>query len=495
MKIFHVAITMFLSLWLLVPDARASDRGAMSFDPEPGSGARIALVIGNSNYAHTTSLANPGNDAVTMSDTLRDAGFTVTRLLDADQRTMKHALLEFGRNLRTGNVDAGLFYYAGHGVQVKGENYLVPVNARILDEDEIDLEAVNVNNFLQVMNSSNADINIVILDACRNNPFAGSSRSAARGLAPVDAPKGTLIAYATAPGDVAADGVDQNSPYTRALTRAIASGHGRTIESVFKSARREVLAATGDRQTPWETSSIVGDFYFHTDPDSPSQTAVGAAPAPQVEDAIAQKYALAERLNSPAAWRAFLDEYQHRSGDFYVALARSALAELEPPQTQPARHLPLPKTHVEDCYTKFFGAVPGQLCVSSILGTQSGNTYGGDNLADGNMSTAWVEGSTGDGLGEVLLLSFDRPTLINRIVIANGYNKNSGVYSKNNRVKSLDVRTSTGFSREVRVADKGEYQVLDLPGLGEVQWVTLTLTGVYKGTKYRDTAISELQLQ
>ncbi len=457
-------------------------------------GERIALVIGNSDYAHTTKLANPGNDAISMSDTLREAGFSVTQLIDADQSTMKRALLEFGRNLRSGDVEAGLFFYAGHGVQVKGENYLVPINARILNEDEIDLEAVNVNDFLQVMNSSNADINIVILDACRNNPFAGSSRSAARGLAPVDAPKGTLIAYATAPGDVALDGTGRNSPYTSALTKAIENGRGRTIESVFKSARRNVLAATGDKQTPWETSSIVGDFFFHSEPGELATNSVSSRPDP-VEDMIAQKFALAERINSEAAWTAFLNDHKNTPNNFYVALARSALAELETQQAPPVRHLPTPDTRIQDCYTEFFGEIPGTLCVSSILGDQSGNTYQGDNLADGNLSTAWVEGGAGDGIGEVLLFSFDNPTPIKQIVIANGYNKSQSVFSKNNRVKSFNVQTSTGSNRDIQVADKGGYQMLNLPDLGEIQWLTLTLTGVYRGTKYRDTAISELQLQ
>ena len=111
------------------------------------------------------------------------------------------------------------------------------------------------------------------------------------------------------------------------------------------------------------------------------------------------------------------------------------------------------------------------------------------------MNTAWVEGVSGDGIGEVLRFSFDQPILINQIVIANGYNKSPSVYSKNNRVKSFDVRTSTGFTKRVQVVDRGGYQVLDLPSLGEVLWVSLTLTSVHRGTKYRDTAISELQLK
>jgi hypothetical protein len=222
---------------------------------------RVALVIGNSNYQNTSPLKNPVNDANLMASSLEQAGFEVTKILDADYRTLKRAMLEFGRNLRS-SPEAGLFYYAGHGVQVRGENYLIPVNARISDEDEVDLEAININSFLRVMDSSSSAINIVVLDACRNNPFARSFRSQSRGLASVDAPKGTYIAYATAPGDVAADGKANNSPYSVALAEAISTA-GLTIEQVFKRARISVLAATDNKQVPWETSSITGDFYFH----------------------------------------------------------------------------------------------------------------------------------------------------------------------------------------------------------------------------------------
>jgi len=175
---------------------------------------------------------------------------------------MKRAMLSFGRSLRK-NATTGLFYYAGHGVQVRGKNYLIPVNASISAEDEIDLEGIDVNDFLRVMNDSKSRVNIVVLDACRNNPFARSFRSSGGGgLAPVQAPKGTFIAYATAPGQVALDGENsENSPYTEALSRAI-SEPGLSLETVFKRTRSKVLEVTGEQQVPWETSSITGEFYF-----------------------------------------------------------------------------------------------------------------------------------------------------------------------------------------------------------------------------------------
>ncbi|MCP4183150.1 MAG: hypothetical protein GY761_07500 [Hyphomicrobiales bacterium] len=154
-----------------------------------------------------------------------------------------------------------MFYYTGHGVQIRDENHLIPVNTKIDNEDEIDFEAIPVNSFLRAMNSSTSNINIVVLDACRNNPFARSFRSASRGLAPVDAPKGTCIACATAPGDVAADGKGKNSPYTIALTDAMRI-RGIAIEKVFKNARLSVFNTTANKQLPRETNSATGDFFF-----------------------------------------------------------------------------------------------------------------------------------------------------------------------------------------------------------------------------------------
>ena len=464
------------------------------------AGDRIALVIGNGAYQNTSPLPNPPSDAALMAETLEATGFTVTRLTDADQTTMKRALLEFGRALRAGDVDAGLFFYAGHGVQVKGENYLVPVNARIDSEDEIDLEGINVNDFLQVMNSANSKINIVILDACRNNPFARSFRAVSRGLAPVDAPKGTLIAYATAPGDVALDGTGNNSPYTLALTQAIRQGQGATVESVFKATRRDVLAATGDRQVPWETSSVTGDFYFTPGDGKPP------APQPSTDSDMVRKFELARQMNSAEAWTAFLSEYGSDSGNFYVTLAKASLAKLQAapaPKPAPAPEpekklasLPPPSAgRKEKCYNASRALSGGRLCVSSILDPQFGNRYGGVNLTDGNMATAWVEGVKGDGIGEAIVVRYDGPRRLNRLVLANGYNKNADIYAKNNRVSTLVIQGASGEKRGFQLSDNGNWQAVDLSWLGETDWFSVSIRSVFSGSKYKDTAISELRVE
>lgn len=240
---------------------------ALSISSLSAAEKRIALVIGNSNYkASGNLLSNPVNDAELMSRTLTSVGFQVTKLFDATRPQMRRAMLVYSRALRTENT-VGIFYYAGHGMQVDGQNYLLPVDATPARKDELPLHGVSVGTFLRTLDSiSGRDgrLNIVILDACRNNPFARGWRSVQRGLATVDAPTGTLIAYSTAPGDVASDGDGKNSPYTLALTEMI-SRPGLAIERTFKATRilvSERTRSSGKEQVPWESTSLRGDFYF-----------------------------------------------------------------------------------------------------------------------------------------------------------------------------------------------------------------------------------------
>jgi uncharacterized caspase-like protein len=221
---------------------------------------RLALVIGNSAYRTVEPLANPVRDAALIADALRKSDFKVEVLTDLDQTAMKRAMIQFGRTLRTSNA-VGVFYYAGHGLQIGGRNYLVPVTANIQDETEVGIESVGLDEFLQTLDRSTNRANIVILDACRNNPFEKSFQNSATGLAAADAPKGSFVAFATAPGTVASDGTGQNSPYTAALAKAI-NVSGLTIEQVFKQTRREVLAETRGKQVPWEVSSIIDEIRF-----------------------------------------------------------------------------------------------------------------------------------------------------------------------------------------------------------------------------------------
>jgi formylglycine-generating enzyme required for sulfatase activity len=239
---------------------------------------RIALVIGNSEYA-SGPLPNPANDARMIAEALTGLGFDVVTRRNANQTTMKRAIQDFGARLdKAGAGAVGLFYYAGHGVQMNGRNYLIPTEAHIDREGDVDIEAVSADWVIEQMRYAHNRLNIVVLDACRNNPFARSMRSADRGLAVMDAPAGILIAYSTAPGSVAADGAGNNSPYTEALTRAMRDTH-EPVEQVFKKVRIGVMTATSGRQIPWESSSLTGDFYFSGPPRRTDGPPASSAPA------------------------------------------------------------------------------------------------------------------------------------------------------------------------------------------------------------------------
>lgn len=299
---------------------------------------RVALVIGNGAYTHAPSLKNPRADAELMTAALERVGFAVNKVLDADQRTMKQAMIEFGRALRRSDA-VGLFYYAGHGVQVSGENYLIPVTANISDVSEVGFEGVNVNEFLATMERAAARINIVVLDACRDNPFAGASRSAARGLARVEAPRGTYIAYATSPGAVALDGQVGNSPYTAALASSLATP-GLTIEQVFKTTRATVQKATGEQQTPWETSSITGEFFFvPRSGGGPAPPAAGPAGQPSGNQAELAFWSSVKESGNPAAFRTYLRQFPN---GVFAPLARLKIEELERPAPAPSPALGAP---------------------------------------------------------------------------------------------------------------------------------------------------------
>ncbi|HOG17022.1 MAG TPA: caspase family protein [Syntrophales bacterium] len=231
--------------------------------PEPAprlstaAGQRTALVIGNSAYS-SGPLKNPVNDATAMAAQLRDLGFAVILKRDAGLRAMDEALAEFGDRLKRGGV--GLFYYAGHGLQIGGVNYLVPIGAKINRESDARYEAMDAGKVLDEMANANNGLNIVILDACRDNPFARSFRNTARGLAIVsNAPAGTFISYSTSPGQVARDGDGRNSPYTSALLQYMKEP-GIPITDMFMKVRQKLRQETG--QIPWELSSLEGKFFF-----------------------------------------------------------------------------------------------------------------------------------------------------------------------------------------------------------------------------------------
>ena len=314
------------------PTNRQLDRNP-SQQPSRASEHRTALVIGNGAYTNAPPLKNPPNDARDMAATLRALGFEVTSGINVNQRELKRLIREFGQKLKTGG--SGLFYYAGHGVQSKGRNYLIPVEADIKSEADVEDGAVDVNLVLNYMDDAQNGLNIVILDACRNNPFARSFRSASSGLAQVDAPTGTLIAYATAPGRVASDGTARNGLYTAELLRQMRET-GLGIEGVFKRVRANVQRQTNGQQVPWESSSLVGDFYFAASGLDASKSTAGNSSKPGEEvvnrtalDPAAIELSYWETIKSstnPEDFKSYLEKYP--SGQF-ASLAKNRISSLE----------------------------------------------------------------------------------------------------------------------------------------------------------------------
>jgi uncharacterized caspase-like protein len=225
------------------------------------SSRRIALVIGNGNY-DTSKLLNPTNDATDMAQVLKELGFEVILLTDGSRRQMEEAINLLNANLRRGGV--GLFYYAGNGVQISGENYLIPIGAKIGRESDVAYEAVPLGKVLGAMEDAGNPTNLLLIDACRDNPFQ-NLRSSSRGLAGLTGGKGTLISYSTSPGGLAMDGDGRNSPYTASLLENIRTP-GLPVESLLQRVRQSVIEKTKGQQIPWETSSLIGDFSFNPQP-------------------------------------------------------------------------------------------------------------------------------------------------------------------------------------------------------------------------------------
>ncbi|WP_170149709.1 caspase family protein [Rhodoplanes roseus] len=242
--------------------------------------SRVALVIGNSSYQSVPALPNPANDSKAMADLLRSADFEVITARDLGQSEMRRAIGNFTRKVAgKGSDTVALVYYAGHGLQVDGDNYLVPVDAQISRESDVPLQTMRLADLMNALAAVPVKTRIVMLDACRNNPFSEIGKASGRGLAIVDAPNGTIVSYATAPGSEAEDGEGKNSPYTSAFL-GVAREPGLPIEQAFKRVRYAVHQATDGRQTPWESSSLTGDFAFFKGPaETTGVTSASAGPA------------------------------------------------------------------------------------------------------------------------------------------------------------------------------------------------------------------------
>lgn len=360
MQTFQCRIRTFLAALLFACAIAASDRVHADH--------RVALVIGNAAYRYIPALDNSGNDARLIAETLRSVGFTLVggdAQLDLDKAALDRAVKSFGRALQ--GADVALFYYAGHGVQVRGANYLVPVNSNTVREADIDFDMLDTTLVLRQMEAAGTRLNLVILDACRNNPFGGRGlRSVSSGLAQMHAPEGTLISFATQPGNVALDG-RIHSPFTAALSQTMRRP-GLEVFQTFNEVGLAVKRATAGAQQPWLSSSpIAGTFYFVAEqeaqrrPEPPPSASV-----PSVSD-IERAWAAVKDSSSPAILEAFIRRY----GDgFYGELARARLSELKQvatsrtPEVQPTHD---PGMEAVRSFYAALGAADGQAASSLVI--------------------------------------------------------------------------------------------------------------------------------
>jgi uncharacterized caspase-like protein len=486
---------------------------------------RLALVVGNGAYKNYSQLANPTNDAQLIATTLQSLGFTLIGdgpQTDVDKLSFERLIRRFGRELAGGGV--GLFYYAGHGLQLQGANYLVPIDANLTSVADADYELIDAGLVLKQMDAAGSKLNMMILDACRNNPFGGRGlRDAGSGLAVMRAPRGTIISYATQPGNVARDGADGHSPYTKALSESLRKPGNRVLE-VFNDVGLAVDKVTKGEQQPWVASSpIEGDFYFAsaapaaaapTGPaastsvastaDTPPRT--GSAPA-LPSDAELLFWQTVMTSGAAADYEAYLKQYPQGR---FIDLARNRLAALSrPPEAAPApskppspsvpvtNRLPRPSVSREQCAAA--NGLPGirQYCASSTLpariGDRSGRSnYEVSNLFDGNPATAWVKARQADT--GWILVDFDGERLVTGIIVANGYQKNDVAFRTNFRVRRLRLVSSDGSTATVTLADREGAQriALDRPIRGE--WLQIFVDDMFPGVPEADVAISELAI-
>jgi hypothetical protein len=293
---------------------------------------RVALIVGNSQYKFIGRLDNPKNDAQLMAQSLRAVGFTLVGggpHLDLEKADFDRAIQDFGQILSQG-ADVALFFYAGHGLQVRGTNWLVPTAANPAREADVDFQMVDANLVLRQMEAAGTRLNLMILDACRNNPFGTRGfRSASNGLATMQAPEGTLIAYATQPGNVALDGADGNSPFTKALAQSVRQP-GLDVFRFFNAVGLEVKRVTGGSQQPWVSSSpIDGEFYFAGAPAPGTVVTLPTAPAPAVDAEVVFWQSIASSSNA-ADYRAYLEAYPNGR---FAALARARIGVPATPAT------------------------------------------------------------------------------------------------------------------------------------------------------------------
>jgi hypothetical protein len=492
------------------------------------SDKRVALVIGNADYQKADKLANPLTDARGMRDALAKLGFEIVYGENLGKQALERTIGRFANAAQ--DSDVALVFFAGHGATFGDVPYVVPVDAQFASLGEVPYELVQVETLIGELRRAKG-LRIAILDACRDNAAERELKRAnvrggevTRGLARVRNAEGLILAYATQYLATAADGDPQGgSPFTTALLSHIATP-GLDVKDLFFNVGSEVIQATQGRQRP-EISVSFYDRYALVPAEPTSSTSPAArppaTPAPIVStpppgptrnlasEEAERAWSAVKDTTSPAVLEAFIARY----GDsLYAQFARARLTELRktqvavapavvPPPVAPPPVEPIvptrtlrPRAAGEICATTSRPAGVDTYCASSVRAPEYGNSYGVRNLFGADEASAWVEGVAGQGIGEWIVVEFDGLRSVKQITIHNGYQKNSDIFGKNSRVRTVRVIFSQGETRTVPLEDRRGAQTISLERPIKAYWVQLVIEDVFPGSRYTDTAISKLAI-
>jgi hypothetical protein len=480
---------------------------------------RVALVIGNGAYKALPTLANPVNDARDIGDTLQKLGFETIVATDLDWAAMNRALDRFSR--MTAGADLALVYYSGHGMQFQGTNYLLPVDAKLESIQDVNrFQLMPIEDVLGVLKSASG-ATLLLLDACRSNPvedelkrrvasLPGGSRDASmtRGFSRINPSSGLIIAYATQANDVASDGFGRNSPFAASFLKFAPTPDLDLRQMLFR-VQDDVDRETNHHQRPELSISLIGEYTL--------ASATTKIVEPPVPPAALQKPAASDdeiawpflrTTTDIAALREFVKQfpagkYRTEADNRIAELTRATQEKQEkivkPDPTPPKVAMltegprpPRPRGDGESCADRNTAAGTDHYCASSRLPGQFGNTYGVRNLFSGDASDAWVEGVSGDGIGEWVTVEFENQRSVKSVLIDNGYQKNSDIFRKNNRVKRIRLVFSSGESLVRTLDDSFGTQTIALNRPINAYWVQVVLEEVYHGSKYTDTAVTKL---
>ena len=428
-----VMIVLALCLSILVTQAQAE--------------RRVALLIGNAAYA-AAPLSNPLHDVAAMKAMLTVAGFdVVVAKTNLSRPDMSRALGDF--QSKANGADIALIFFSGHGMEVGGTNYLIPVDAKLASERDVKFEAIPLDDVLDALSGA-FKLRMVLLDACRDNPFTHLMVRVAqrgipgKGLARIDDAQmgaNTMIAYAAAPGKTASDGDGRNSPFTAALIKHLATP-GLVIQNAMIRITRDVQTSTKGEQSPFVEHHITDEGVVIV-PKAQAEPFPIIDPGPQAHENDA----------------------------------------IDPP----------PDSQRKSCATRSMADGQITYCVSSVYSSENGNAYGPSNLF-GGPAAAWVPDSSGPAIGAWISVEFDRVRTVAGFSLRNGYQKDNDAFYKNARVRALDVHTSHGKDMQVYLNDRFDSQKFSFRHPVKAKWLAFTIREVYDGTKYADTAISKLDV-